>query len=115
MSRDSEVVLNPLAVDGGRRGLQHRPRPGILCVALGIGAVGPVAQGIEQRFPKPCVGSSNLPGVATAASADVLQTSVGASPELDLLPHRDRAHHHEQRQHERHHDEREPALRVVLG
>lgn len=23
---------------------------------------GPVAQGIEQRFPKPCVGSSILPG-----------------------------------------------------
>ena len=64
MSRDSEVVLNRLPADGGRRGLQHRLRPGILCVALRLGAVGPVAQGIEQRFPKPCVGSSNLPGVA---------------------------------------------------
>ncbi len=26
---------------------------------------GPIAQGIEQRFPKPCVASSNLAGAAT--------------------------------------------------
>jgi hypothetical protein len=42
-----------------------RPRPAL------------VAQGIEQRFPKPCVGSSNLPGGTTAPAELTLNSGNG--------------------------------------
>ena len=53
------------------------PRPSTLNLAFRTGsdpapnAPGPIAQGIEQRFPKPCVASSNLAGVANHAERDL--------------------------------------------
>lgn len=44
--------------------------------------LGPIAQGIEQRFPKPCVASSNLAGVAICPEREILLlTSTNAGPQ----------------------------------
>ncbi len=47
-------------------------------VVLSIGKCAPVAQGIERRFPKPCVGGSNPLGSASfkpLENADILVLS----------------------------------------
>ena len=45
-------------------------------VVLSIGKSAPVAQGIERRFPKPCVGGSNPLGSATLKPLENIDISV---------------------------------------
>ncbi len=46
------------------------------CVVLLIGKCAPVAQGIERRFPKPCVGGSNPLGSASLKPLENVDISV---------------------------------------
>ena len=45
-------------------------------VVLSIGKSAPVAQGIERRFPKPCVGGSNPLGSANLKPLESIDISV---------------------------------------
>ena len=86
--------LQPFAAERPSRCCLIAGRPALRGALLGSGRAGtfraPVAQRIERRFPKPCVGGSSPPG-APAASKRARERQVASPPPRARSPRPDRA------------------------